>query len=1615
VSILRSFARFGRSLLDGRPFAPRTDRHCAASKQHTSRFEQLEERKPLTANPFPDIHLGAVYLEPASGNDASPNVIQVTFQGGAPGTQLTQIVINGDKDHNGRYSSGEIFFDTAQGGQGVFNSAPFHIVQANGFTVKNVQVSDGGQQLIIDLQNFVAGDKLVFSIDVDEVQFVDSSTGEVDVNAVVEGDEFQRSTLTGNFTAPHYHDAMASPLFWDEFDQNFSSANAASGSTLDLPPDSYEPPSTVDQTDLTAGAVATLAQVPLPSTISGTVYHDKNLDNLLEASEQGISGVTLTLLQWNGNTWVSTGKTTQTDAGGNYEFDALLPGKYRVAETQPAGWLSVGSQPGTVDGAIDGVSTDVDTLSDIVFLGGQDGVHYNFGECLPASISGKVWSDTNGDCLYQPQTDVPLSGVQIDLLDSHGTVVATTTTDQQGDYQFTGLVPGTYGVFEHQPAGYLEGMDSVGTVNGVTDGAHGGTDLLSQIVLGSGAAGIDYDFCEILPASLSGKVWSDVNGDCVYQPQTDVPLAGVKIDLLDSDGNTLATTTTDSQGNYKFDNLTPGTYGVREHQPAGYLEGMDILGTVGGVTVGTHGGTDLLTQITLGPGADGIDYNFCEELPASLSGRVWNDTNGDCVYQPQTDLPLAGVQIDLLDSHGQVVATTTTDSQGQYKFENLTPGTYSVFEHQPAGYLEDMDILGTVGGVTVGTHGGTDLLSNIVLGPGTAGIDYNFCEVLPASLAGKVWNDTNGDCVYEPQQDIPLAGVQIDLLDSHGAVVATTLTDQQGNYKFDGLTPGTYSVREHQPAGYLEGMDILGTVGGVTVGTHGGTDLLSNIVLGSGAAGIDYDFCEELPASLSGKVWNDTNGDCAYEPGQDIPLAGVQIDLLDTHGNVVGTTLTDQQGNYKFDGLTPGTYSVREHQPTGYLEGMDILGTVGGVTVSTHGGTDLLSNIVLGPGAAGIDYDFCEELPASLAGKVWNDTNGDCVYEPETDIPLSGVKIDLLDNSGNVVATTSTDSQGNYQFTGLGPGVYGVREHQPAGYLEGMDILGTVGGVVVGQHGGRDLLAQITLGPGAAGVDYDFCEELPATISGYVFQDGPPIALPPGETLPDITTIRDGARSPGDKPIAGVTLLLYDQSGNAVLDSAGHQRTAVTNAGGYYEFTGLVPGTYLVREIQPAGYIDGIDTPGTTGGVADNPGTPAAALPPLTFDPNFDVIASIPVTTGQTSRENNFSEVVVQHLGITPTPQFPAPPPPLPLAGAVPPLVPHLVFSPFLPPPPILDIAGADVVGFTWHLSIIDAGYPRGPATQYIAMNFASASLAQLDWSDLPMTDAEWILLDADGHAVHRHVICFKDAVPVAGDFNGDGIDELGLYVDGQWFIDLNGNGRWDAGDLWAKLGTRDDKPVVGDWNGDGKADIGIFGPAWPRDPKAIQTDPGLPDPANRFVAKRKQNLPPDEDETTLGRRRLQPGKQGKIREDLIDHVFHYGVALETPVVGDWTGAGIRRIGTFYNGVWTLDTDGDGRLSESDLQCQFGQAGDIPVVGDWTGDGIEKIGVYRNGTWYLDTNNNHRLDSGDRVVELGQPGDLPVVGNFNGNGRAAIGVYRAGTAAPAAAHTAAAPSATIEK
>ncbi|MFM7740203.1 MAG: hypothetical protein ACKO9H_12430, partial [Planctomycetota bacterium] len=65
--------------------------------------------------------------------------------------------------------------------------------------------------------------------------------------------------------------------------------------------------------------------------------------------------------------------------------------------------------------------------------------------------------------------------------------------------------------------------------------------------------------------------------------------------------------------------------------------------------------------------------------------------------------------------------------------------------------------------------------------------------------------------------------------------------------------------------------------------------------------------------------------------------------------------------------------------------------------------------------------------------------------------------------------------------------------------------------------------------------------------------------------------------------------------------------------------------------------------------------------------------------------------------------------------------------------------------------------------------------------------------------------------VPVVGDFDGDGIEEIAIYRNGLWVIDTNGNRQMDEGDRRFQYGEAGDLPVVGDWDGDGRDDVGLY------------------------------------------------------------------------------------------------------------------------------------------------------------------------------------------------------------
>jgi uncharacterized repeat protein (TIGR01451 family) len=761
--------------------------------------------------------------------------------------------------------------------------------------------------------------------------------------------------------------------------------------------------------------------------------------------------------------------------------NSLRAGNYTIVETQEP--LLPGGQGHYLDGKEsqnnvvipNSIGTDVIPVT----LAGQDVPNNDFGELMPASLTGNVYFDANNNGVLDSGEN-GIGGVTVTLTGTDYTgqaVSLSTTTAGDGSYGFINLRPGTYTLAETQPAGWLDGKDSVGSLGGAVS-----NDQFSNIVVGSGAAGANYNFGELKGATLSGYVYNDVNDNGVKE-QGENGIGGVTVVLTGTDdlGPVSRSVQTAADGSYSFNNLRPGTYTITETQPAGYLDGKDSIGTQGGTSA-----NDQFSNVVLGNGAQGINNNFGELLPASLAGNVYVDANNNGTLDPG-ELGIGGVALTLVgtDDNGQAVSlAATTAADGTYKFANLRPGTYALNETQPAGYLDGKDTLGTQGGVLTNDH-----IASIALSQGLSGTNNNFGELLPGSLAGFVYDDSNNNGVKDSGEH-GIGGVAIMLTGTNdqGPVSLSTTTAADGSYKFDNLRPGTYAIQETQPANYQDGADTIGSLGGTV-----GNDLFTNIALAQGNHGTDYDFGEINPSSLAGNVYHDTNENGILDPGES-GIAGVTLKLTGqtASGNPVSlTTQTAADGSYIFDHLQAGTYSIQETQPGGWLDGKDSVGSAGGVMTN-----DNFASIVLGEGTHGNNYNFGELQAGSLAGHVWQDDNNNGVIDPGEQ-GIGGVVINLSghDDLGNTVTQqTTTAADGSYNFGNLRPGTYNLDEVQPASYVDGKDSLGSLGGTLANDHFGS-----IVVNDGQAGVNYNFGERVAADL--FIQKSVIPTSALPGSKL----------------------------------------------------------------------------------------------------------------------------------------------------------------------------------------------------------------------------------------------------------------------------------------------------------------------------------------------------------------------------------------------------------------------------------------------------------------------------------------------------------------------------------
>jgi hypothetical protein len=389
-------------------------------------------------------------------------------------------------------------------------------------------------------------------------------------------------------------------------------------------------------------------------------------------------------------------------------------------------------------------------------------------------------------------------------------------------------------------------------------------------------------------------------------------------------------------------------------------------------------------------------------------------------------------------------------------------------------------------------------------------------------------------------------GVTVYLIDAAGDTLATDTTDAMGAYGFDELAPGDYSIDfdlATLPAGYVVSPQDAGTDDAKDSDGDPSTGQTIQTTLDPGEDDPRWDLGINLPpAALGDYVWYDDNRDGIQDP-TEIGVPDMIVYLLNPNDSnaVVRIDTTDAGGKYFFGELDPGDYIVFfDDLPQDYVVSPQNQGTNDSLDSDADVATRVTQVISLDPGETDTTWDMGINIPpASLGDYVWLDENGNG-QQDSSEMGVPNVLVYLLDSTGAIIDSTSTDPTGRYGFDALDPGTYSVQFVAPAGYAitaqdQGDDKTDSDADPITGQT------APTTLDPLENDPTLDAGLYLPAALGDYTWIDAN----------------NDGIQDPSELGINGVPVYLLDAAG-MVLDS-----TTTANNGsndGAYFFEDLAPG-----------------------------------------------------------------------------------------------------------------------------------------------------------------------------------------------------------------------------------------------------------------------------------------------------------------------------------------------------------------------------------------------------------------------------------------------------------------------
>jgi WD40-like Beta Propeller Repeat len=200
---------------------------------------------------------------------------------------------------------------------------------------------------------------------------------------------------------------------------------------------------------------------------------------------------------------------------------------------------------------------------------------------------------------------------------------------------------------------------------------------------------------------------------------------------------------------------------------------------------------------------------------------------------------------------------------------------------------------------------------------------------------------------------------------------------------------------------------------------------------------------------------------------------------------------------------------------------------------------------------------------------------------------------------------------------------------------------------------------------------------------------------------------------------------------------------------------------------------------------------------------------------------------------------------------------------------------------------------------------------------------------------------------PLAGDWNGSGKDNVGVFRNGQFLLRQPRTFGLVGSTIIVNFGLPGDLAIVGDWNGDGIDTPGVFRPS-----------------TGQFLLTNAANVNNSSPPASV--------------------ITFSGQSGDKPVAGDWNGDGLDTVGVYRESQACAFLLTNNNFSINIIATGFCAGNPVaPINADWNGNGFDTLGLYTIPQAVFSLSN--RLTGPPEFqVAFGQPGDLPVAGDWNG-------------------------------